>query len=191
MAGTAYAMASVPKKSDNAGRARGKKSFIIVFDWDDVAKYTRDEKGVRVSEFTFRDGKKPIGVYATDSTIQAYHTSEGEDDARGFIQHTDFDHPGTDLEITEFANNCINKNLGAIVFDCAGDDAKIAGTPCTPLKMDKADSQDNKEGAKNTFNLKSSLRGSTIGIIAKSLIPATDNADINAILGLTAAAGGI
>ena len=63
-------------------------------------------------------------------------------------------------------------------------DAKIAGTPCTPLKMTKADSQDNKEGDKNTINLASSLRGGTIGHIAKSLVPATDNEEINAVLGL-------
>lgn len=74
--------------------------------------------------------------------------------------------------------------MGAIVFGCSGDDAKIAGTPCTPLKMTKADSQDNKEGDKNTINLASSLRGGTIGHIAKSLIPATDSEEINAVLGL-------
>ena len=80
--------------------------------------------------------------------------------------------------------------MGAIVMDCSGDDAKIAGTPCTPLKMSKADSQDSKEGAKNTINLAASLRGATIGRIEKSLIPATDNAEINAVLGLTAGSGG-
>ena len=78
--------------------------------------------------------------------------------------------------------------MGAIVFGCSGDDAKIAGTPCTPLKMTKADSLDNKEGDKNTINLASSLRGGTIGHIAKNLIPATDNEEINAVLGLTAEA---
>ena len=79
------------------------------------------------------DGKKPIAVYATDSTINIYHTSEGEDDARGFIHHVDYEHPGTEVEHDEFVNNNINEDLGAIVFGCSGDDAKIAGTPCTPL----------------------------------------------------------
>lgn len=188
MAEEAYTMVSVPKKESNAGRPKGKKSYIVLFRWEDVETYTRDEKGVRVSEFKMMDGKKPIAVYATDSTINAYHTSEGEDDARGFIHHVDYEHPGTELEHDEFVNNNINENLGAIVFGCSGDDAKIAGTPCTPLKMTKADSQDNKEGDKNTINLASSLRGGTIGHIAKSLVPATDNTEINAVLGLEAAA---
>lgn len=183
-----YAMVSVPKKSSNAGRPKGKKSYIVLFRWKDVKTYTRNEKGVRVSAFEMMEGKKPIAVYATDSTINVYHSSEGEDDARGFIHHVDYEHPGTELEHDEFVNNNINENLGAIVFGCSGEDAKIAGTPCTPLKMTKADSQDNKEGDKNTINLASSLRGGTIGHIAKSLVPVTDSAEINAILELTAPA---
>ncbi|WP_288839017.1 hypothetical protein [uncultured Bacteroides sp.] len=184
MSETTYSMVSVPKKASNAGRPKGKKSYIEIFRWEDVKTYTRDEKGVKVTAFEMMPGKKPIAVYATDSTINIYHSSEGEDDARGFIHHVDYEHPGTELEHDEFVNNNINENLGAIVFGCSGEDAKIAGTPCTPLKMTKADSQDNKEGDKNTINLASSLRGGTIGHIAKSLVPATDNEEINAVLGL-------
>lgn len=192
MPDTAYAMVSVPKKSSNAGRPKGKKSYIVIFRWEDVKTYERDPKGVKVTTFAMMEGKKPVAVYATDSTINIYHTSEGEDDARGFIHHVDYEHPGTELEHDEFVNNNVNENLGAIVLGCSGDTAKIAGTPCTPLKMTKADSQDNKEGDKNTVNLASSLRGGTIGHIDKSLIPVTDDDDINAILGLsTSAASGV
>lgn len=190
MAGEGYSMVSVMRKSSNSGRSKGKRSYIILFRWDDVKTYERNEKGVRVSSLKMMDGKKPIGVYATDSTINIYHTSEGEDDARGFIHHVDYEHPGTEEEHDEFLNNNINENLGAIVFGCSGDDAKIAGTPCTPLKMTKADSQDNKEGDKNTINLASTLRGSTIGHIAKSLVPVTDSAEVNAILGLAISGSG-
>lgn len=181
---TGYSMVSVPRKSTNAGRPAGKKYYIVLFRWEDVAEYSRDEKGVRVTAFAMKAGKNPIGVYATDSTINIYHTSEGDDDARGFIHHVDFEVPGTEVEHDEFVNNNINENLGAIVFSCSGEDAKIAGTPCTPLKMTKADSQDDKEAKKNTVNLASSLRGSTIGHIAKTMVPPTDNEDVNAFLGL-------
>lgn len=190
MAENTYSMVSVPKKTSNAGRPKGKKSYIVLFRWEDVKTYTRDEKGVKVTAFEMRTGKKPIAVYATDSTINIYHTSEGEDDARGFIHHVDYEHPGTELEHDEFVNNNINENLGAIVFGCSGDTAKIAGTPCTPLKMSKADSQDDKEADKNTINLASSLRGGTIGHIAKSLVPLTDSEEINAFLGLSSSSGG-
>lgn len=184
----AYSMISVPRKNNNAGRASGKKSYIIIFRWDDIKTFTKDDKGVKVTAFEFQEGKKPVAVYATESTINIYHTAEGDDDARGFIHHVDFDHPGSEVEWDEFVNNNVNENLGAIVINCSGDDCKIAGTPCTPLKMSTAEGQDNNEADKTTVNLASSLRGDTIGRIAKSLIPATDNEGINAILGLPPAA---
>ena len=184
----AYSMISVPRNNNNAGRASGKKSYIIIFRWDDVKTFTKDDKGVKVTAFEFQEEKKPVAVYATDSTINIYHTAEGDDDARGFIHHVDFDHPGSEVEWDEFVNNNVNENLGAIVINCSGDDCKIAGTPCTPLKMSTAEGQDNNEANKTTVNLASSLRGDTLGHIAKSLIPATDNEGINAILGLPPAA---
>jgi hypothetical protein len=180
-----YEFASVPKLNTNAGRATGKKSYIVLFRWDDVITYVRDDKGVRVTGFAFAAGKKPIAVYATNSSINVYDTAGGEDDARGYIHHVDFDHPGVDIEIREFVNNNANENLGAIAFECEGADAKIAGTPCQPLVMVKADSQDNKDGKKYTLNLATTLLGPVVGQIAKTLIPATDNAEINGILGLT------
>lgn len=184
----AYSMISVPRKNNNAGRASGKKSYVYIFRWDDIKTFSKDEKGVKVTAFEFQEGKKPVAVYATDSTINIYHTAEGDDDARGFIHHVDFDHPGSEVEWDEFVNNNVNENLGAIVINCSGDDCKIAGTPCTPLKMSTAEGQDNNESNKTTVNLASSLRGDTLGHIAKSLIPATDNEGINAILGLPPAA---
>lgn len=183
----AYSMISVPRKNNNGGRASGKKSYIIIFRWDDVKTFTKDEKGVKVTGFELQEDKKPVAVYATDSTINIYHTAEGDDDARGFIHHVDFDHPGSEVEWDEFVNNNVNENLGAIVINCRGDECKIAGTPCTPLKMSTAEGLDNNEANKTTINLTSSLRGDTLGRISKSLIPVTDNDEINAILGLPAA----
>ena len=182
-----YAFISVPRKSNNAGRATGKKNYIYLFRWEDVKTFTKDEKGVRVTAFAFQAEKKPIGVYATQSTINIYDTAEGDPDARGFIHHVDFEHPGSEVEFKEFLNNNVNENLGAIVINCAGEDCKIAGTPCTPLSISTAEGQDNNEANKTTINLASSLRGDTLGVIAKSLIPLTDDDTINTVLALTGA----
>ncbi len=180
-----YAFISVPRKSNNAGRATGKKGYIVLFRWDDVATFTKDAKGVRVTAFSFAEEKKPIAVYTTQSTINIYDTAEGDPDARGFIHHVDFEHPGSEVEFKEFLNNNVNENLGAIVINCAGEDCKIAGTPCTPLSISTAEGQDNNEANKTTINMASTLRGDTLGVIAKSLIPVTDDDEINTILGLT------
>ena len=184
----AYSMVSVKKKSDHAGRPSGKKMYIVLFRWEDVATFTKDAKGVRVTEFAFAEGKKPVGVYATPSTINIYAQSEGDDDARGYIHHVDFEHPGTSQEFDEMMNANINANLGAIVMDCSGDDAKIAGTPCTPLHVTQDNSEDNKDSNKNAVQLASTMRSGPLGRLAKSLIPSTDDDEINTILGLSAAA---
>jgi len=181
---TTYSFVSVPKKGSNAGRPKGKRPYVILFDWKDVATYTRDEKGVKVSDFALKAGAHPIAVYATDSTIKAYHTSEGDDDARGYIHHVEFEHPGTSLEFDEFTNNNINSNLGAILIGCDNTLAKIFGTPSTPLKMVKSDSDDSKDSDKNIINLATTLRTGTTGYMDKSLVPSTDDAGINSELGL-------
>lgn len=54
-----YAMVSVPKKASNAGRPKGKKSYIVIFRWEDVKTYERDEKGVKVKAFEMMSGKSP------------------------------------------------------------------------------------------------------------------------------------
>ncbi len=185
---TNYAFVSVPRKDVNAGRPKGKKMYICFFRWEDVQEFARDAKGVRVIGFSLKEGKTMIAVYATPSTINAYDKLEGEADARGYVHYVDFEHPGSDIETSEFLNNNANENLGAIIIGCSGDDVKVAGTPCTPLNFATADGQDNNEGDKTTISLVSSLRGAKLGIMAKSLVPETDNAEINAFLGITAAA---
>lgn len=184
-----YSFISVKKPGSDAGRPTGKKSYIILFRWPDVKTFEKDQKGIRVTKFEFQADKKPIGVYATQSTINPYAQSAGDDDARGYIHHLDFEHPGTEIEYDEMMNAIINEDLGAIVIGCKGDDAKICGTPCAPLHVTQDNSQDNAEGNKNTVQLQSTLRTTPLGRIAKTLIPVTDNAEVNAYLGLAVGTG--
>jgi len=181
---------SVKKASDNAGRPLGKKSYVILFDYDDVATFTKDAKGVLLTAFSLAQGKTPIGVYATDSSVKPTSSIEGEDDARGYIHKLSYEHPGTPLEYDELMNSLANKNIGAIVISCGNPNAKILGTPCTPLHVTKDDSEDSKDNNKNSVELSSSLRSGPIGRIPLSLIPATDDNIINAALGLPAAPAG-
>lgn len=182
----AYSMVSVPKQSNNQGAPDAKKNIVILFDFDKVATYTRDAKDIVVTAFTLASPASPIGLFVNESTIDGGDAVEGDDYARGFIQHLNFQHPGIDLAFAEFKANNVNSNLGAIVISCnpSATTAKIYGTPCAPLKMQKADEVDTNEARRQDVELKSSQRSAPVGIIAKSLIPATDNSAINTFLGI-------
>lgn len=190
---TGYSLVSVPKQSSNQGTPEGKKNIVIIFDFDNVATYTRDAKGVRVTAFTLNAEVKPIGIFVDESTIDGEDNVDGEDYARGFLHDLKFTHPGSDIEFSEFKANNVNANLGAICIPCnpTAVDGKIYGTPCSPLKMTKADATNSKDKNSHEVELKSSLRSMPIGIIAKTLVPITDNATINTYLGLAAATTGV
>lgn len=184
---SAYSMVSVPKGSNNQGKPAGKKNVIIIFDFDQVATYTRDEKGVLVSALTMKSGKTPIGIFVNENTIDAGDSLEGEAYEKGYLNHVNFQHPGTDQAFAEFKAANVNANLGAIVVECdpSVTTAKVYGTPCAPLRMGKADEVDTNEAHRNEVELASTQRSLPAGIIAKSSIPVTDNADINTLLGLS------
>lgn len=182
-----YTRVSVKKAGENAGRAKGKAAYIILFDWRDVQTYTRDANGVKASAFQLKEGKKPIGVYATPTTQNVYHTGSGPDDGFSFVHHADFEHPGDALEFSEFMENNANTPLGAIQVPCgSATDCRIAGLPCNPLKFNQDNGQANNEATKHAIQLQQLFGGSVLGHIDKSLVPETDNAEINAELGLGA-----
>lgn len=186
-----YSFVSVPKGNNNQGKPAPKKNIIILFDFDEVATYTRDEKGVTISALTMATGKTPIGIFVNEKTVDAGDSVEGDPYEKGYLHHVNFQHPGTDLSFAEFKANMVNANLGAIVVECdpSATTAKVYGTPCAPLKVNKADEVDSNEAHRNEVELASVARSVPAGIIAKSAIPATDNADINTFLGLTVPAG--
>lgn len=159
-----YAMVSVPKKSSNAGAPKPKKDKIIIFRWSDVATMpVRDPKGVLVTaDFVLDPAADAIEVYYTPGTLSAKQNSEGDVDAKAWLQEWIISHPGDSLEIDEFLANNLNENLGtlSIPFDAA-EDKKLGGAPEAPLQFE-AESTDDKEGVKNVITLKSTMRGPRI-----------------------------
>jgi len=185
-----YTPVSVKRTDANSGRPTGKKGFIVVFRIDDLATFTRAPGSSRVTAFAFKDGKKPIGIYATTTTQNVYHQMAGDKDARGFIHHCDFEHPGDTEALNDFMENNTNVDLGAIQIPCDGVDCKMAGYPGNPLSLSQDNGQDNNSGQKHAVQLVQDYQGAVLCRIAKSLIPATDDLEVNAILGLPSGSAG-
>lgn len=181
----AYTQVSVPKQSNNQGLANGKKNVIIVFDFDKTKTYERDEKGVTVTQLEFVTGYNPIGIFVDESSIEAGDAVGGENYGRGYNHNFKFNHPGDDLAFAEFKANNINGSLGVIYVPCdSAKPCKVYGTPCQPLKMTKADEVDTKENNRQEVELATDSLTWPVGRIAKSLVPVTDNIEINEYLGL-------
>lgn len=184
----AETLVSVKKAGKAAGRSKGKKHYIYLFLWEDVAEFTKDEDNITVTDFSFKEGKKPIGVYATSKSIKIYDTITGDADAKGYLHHVALESPGDTKEMAVLRDKISNEDLGAIVFNCAGEEFKLAGTPCTPLTVSSDEGQDDSEACKNVIELASETPSSPLARIPLSLIPQTDDPDINTYLGLTAGA---
>lgn len=181
----AYTQVSVPKQSNNQGLANGKKNVIIVFDFDKTKTFERDEKGVTVTQLEFVKDYTPIGIFVDESSIEAGDEVGGENYGRGFNHNFKFNHPGDDLAFVEFKANNINGSLGVIYVPCdSSKPCKVYGTPCQPLKMAKASEIDTKENNRQEVELATDSLTWPVGRIAKSLVPPTDNDEINEYLGL-------
>ena len=182
-----YSMVSVPKGSNNQGVPTTKKSAIIIFDFDQVESFVRDDKNIKMSSFFLKFGVTPIGIFVNETSIDAGDSVEGDAYEKGFLHHVNFQHPGTDQAFAEFKSAMANANLGAIVVECdpTATTAKIYGTPCAPLKLNKADEVDTNEAHRNEVEMASVLRSEPAGIIDKNKIPVTDSSEINTLLGLS------
>ena len=188
----AYQQVSVPKQSNNQGLANGKKNVIIVFDFDKVAQYDRDEKGVQLTALKFVSGYNPIGIFVDESSIEAGDEVGGENYGRGFNHNFKFNHPGDDIAFAEFKANNINASLGVIYIPCdSSKPCKVYGTPCQPLKMTKADEVDTKENNRQEVELVTDSLTWPVGRMQKMYVPQTDNGEINEFLGLTGCAFGV
>ena len=153
-----YTKKAIGRPAGGAGNPSPKNPHILIFDMDDVETYPTRVVGVTVAEdgFSLKEGAKLQPVYATPDSIELLQEPEGDADARGYKKGVKFAHPGTSTDIEDFVEYNTNRNLGAIVRGCGGG-ARLIGSPCNPLSL-KSETQDTKEGAKNTLTLQQDIR---------------------------------
>lgn len=149
-----YVKVSVPKPGLNKGTGGDKKDTITLFDFDDVATMpARDDNGIVIEDdIVMNDNAYMITLYATKESIKVSQTTEGDEDAEGFMHTLEFSHPGSEDDIEEFLQNWVSRNIGAIVENCSTGRKRLLGTPCAPLRM-KPDSVDDKDNNKTTITL--------------------------------------
>ena len=96
-----------------------------------------DDKGVRLlGNMSLKPGAFAIPMYATASSKDYSAEAQGEDDAENFKLSFKANHPGDEIEASEFAVNYLGEGF-VVVFDkCkANGTRKVLGSDCHPLKL--------------------------------------------------------
>ena len=96
-----------------------------------------DDKGVRLQgNIVLQNNAFAIPMYATGSTKDYAADVQGEEDAENFKLTFKANHPGDEVQATEFAVNYLGEGF-IIVFDkCKSNGTrKVLGSDCHPLKL--------------------------------------------------------
>ena len=134
------------------GAASPKDPNVTIIDVNDILSFPkRDTRGVKMEgNFVMKEGATMIQLYMTASKIKATFESEGEEDAISFKPKFEGEHPGDSLEVNEFIQNWMGRDVIIIYGSCSSKDKRVYGSPCAPLQL-KPTSQDDNEARKKTF----------------------------------------
>lgn len=153
--------ASVPRPGRNAGQAWNPRSMdgVIFIDLDKAIIPDRDENGVSMSQdIILNPGDYGVTLYVTAGKSSFSNNTEGETDNEGFVTSFEFNHPGNELEIREFLNYWMGKNIGIMLKYCNKDYADFAGDKCNPMKLQVAQTGNN-DGTNSVITVASAGKG--------------------------------
>lgn len=127
------------------GAAAPKEPNVTIVAVDDIQTWpARDANGVNhVGNFVLNTGAKMIQLYMTPSKIKASFESDGDEDSISFKQKFEGQHPGNELEISEFVQNWTGVNVIVIYGSCSDSFRKVIGTKCAPVQLKPSLKDDN------------------------------------------------
>lgn len=139
-----------PRGNKSPGASAPKEPNVTIVDVDDIAVFPqRDGKGVLMEgSFVMKPNANMIQVYMTPSKSKASFESEGEEDAQQFKHKFEGEHPGNELEISEFVQNFTGRNVIVIYGSCSDSFRKVLGSKCAPLQL-KPSLQDDNDARKH------------------------------------------
>lgn len=146
---------------DSAGCAIIKDPNIILIDVSDIVSEPTRSYGnvVMEGDYTLKETAKAIGIYATSSSIVCGSDQEGEEDAKGYKDKVEFEHPGDSDDSENFAEAAANKGFVILVKQCDGTaegKVKAYGRKCNPVRI-TVETTDTKDASKKKFSFVQSV----------------------------------
>jgi hypothetical protein len=179
-----YTAISVLRPGNNAGTGAGKYDKVTFVDLEDVLSFpSRDSKGIVIEgNIVMKPGKYAIEVYGTVKTMEGTVATTGEPDNMGFEPQFVFKHPGSSVEIREFAQNWLNRNVAIAVKRCGSNENTLYGAPCSPMQIMLQGTDNDTENSSvftvqsvsKTSNLPADYRGTFTYETPKAVVAAGD-----------------
>jgi hypothetical protein len=146
-----YTKVNLNKPTGIAPGSAAQKNEIVLVEAQDLNFPDSDEKGVKlVGVPTLKEGGKFITLYSTKSKTDAPFESDGDEDMMNITQKFVAVVPGNGLELKEFVQNWIGKDVVIFHKSCKEAFYEVMGSPCAPLQL-KPTKQDNNDGRMMTL----------------------------------------
>jgi len=144
-----YILQDVPKdnSSISPGAAKAKDPNLTIIRVEDIVSTpARNSKGVKMEgNFVLKAGAQVAKVYVTPSKMTPSFENEGDEDSISVKHMFEGMHPGDALEINEFVQNNMSKNLILIYGNCQDNVKKVYGTTCAPMQLKPSFVADNDQ----------------------------------------------
>ena len=134
----AYIRTSVPAPGGiSPGSPTPKNANVTIIFADDVLSTpSRNDGGILMQgNFVLKPGATMYQIYMTAKKQKPGFESEGDVDELVINQKFEGMYPGNSLEIKEFVQNTIGKDLIIMYGTCTGKKYEVYGTPCSPMRM--------------------------------------------------------
>lgn len=151
-----YTKVNLSKPAGISPGSAAPKSETIIVDVEDIQVFPiSDQNGVKLAgQFVLNSGASMIKLYGTKSKTDAPYESDGDEDSISINQKFMIQHPGNNLEVKEFVQNWLGRNVIVLHRACQDGFYEVMGTPCAPLQVKPA-KVDNNDGRYHTLNFES------------------------------------
>lgn len=142
-----YTLRSVTKDQSrkSPGAPIPKDPNLTVIRAEDVVSMpVRNANGVKMEgNWVLKAGASAAQIYVTPSKMNPTFDNEGDEDSISVSHNFEAMHPGDSLEINEFVQNNMSRNLILIYGNCQDSIKKVYGTPCAPMQLKPSFAADN------------------------------------------------
>ncbi|HBK83312.1 MAG TPA: hypothetical protein DDZ41_06900, partial [Flavobacterium sp.] len=126
-----YTKVNLSKPTGISPGSAAPKSETIIVDVEDIAVFPiSDQNGVKlIGQFVLKAGASMIKMYGTKSKTDAPYESDGDEDSISINQKFMIQHPGNNLEVKEFVQNWLGRNIIILHKACQDGFYEVMGTP--------------------------------------------------------------